>query len=99
MADRTLTDKQAHLLVWLGMEDFSQYGECYGPDLDALVSLGLAQLHPSGEHQSRFIAKGQSKMYWAVSLTEYGVQLLHQQYEDKLTEEMNRRFPPLKDYD
>lgn len=59
------------LLEWLSREDFSQYGECHGQDLDALVSKGLAQIHAPGEHQV-FIANGQSLMYRAVSLTDAG---------------------------
>jgi hypothetical protein len=60
------------LLRWLGENDFSQYGECYGKSLDALVALGLAQIHDGDEHQSSFIAKGRGDMYRAVSLTAAG---------------------------
>lgn len=67
-----LTSGQQFLLRWLSQEDFSQYGECHGNDLDALVAAGLAQLHGGGEHQSGFIAKGSGDMYRAVSLTDAG---------------------------
>lgn len=60
------------LLAWLAREDFSQYGECHGRDLDRLVELGLAQIHAPGEHQV-FIARGTTQMHRAVSLTERGV--------------------------
>lgn len=60
------------LLRWLGENDFSQYGECYGKSLDALVALGLAQIHDGDEHQSSFIAKGRGGMYRAVFLTDAG---------------------------
>lgn len=67
-----LSERELRLLKWLSLEEYSQYGECYGPDLDSLVKKGLVQIHESGEHQSRFIAKGNTKMYWAVSLTDEG---------------------------
>lgn len=63
------------LLIWLSKEDFSQYGECHGSDLDSLVAKGLAQIHGPGEHQ-RFIANDplgtKGMMYRAVSLTDAG---------------------------
>lgn len=67
-----LNSAERDLLKWLGSEDFSQYGECYGQTLNALVSKGLAQVHAAGEHQSGFIARGHGPMYRAVSLTELG---------------------------
>jgi hypothetical protein len=68
-----LTDDEVDLLIWLGEEDYSQYGECHGIALDALVELGLAQLHgPETEHNNTFIAKGSGIMFRAVSLTEAG---------------------------
>ena len=60
------------LLKWLSESDFSQYGECYGADLDRLIEQGLAQVHESGQHQAGFIAQGTGPMYRAVSLTEAG---------------------------
>lgn len=72
-----LTQKEAYLLKWLGEEDFSQYGECFGPTLDRLMELGLAQLH--GEEtgfNNTFIAKGHDIMFRAVSLTEAGREAL-----------------------
>lgn len=69
-----LTEAQAHLLLWLAERDFSQYGECFGADLDSLVAEGLAQVHAPGRHQV-FIAKGTTLMYRAVSLTEAGLKL------------------------
>lgn len=65
-----MTERQ--LLEWLGQDEFSQYGECHGKALDALIAKGLAQTHLPREHQSGFIAQGDSKMYIAVSLTEAG---------------------------
>jgi hypothetical protein len=70
-----LTASQKYLLVWLSKEDFSQYGECHGKDLDELVAKGLAQIHAPGEHQN-FIANDHAgtmgMLYRAVSLTEAG---------------------------
>lgn len=37
-----LTKSEGFLLDWLGKEDSSAYGECYGPELDRLKDLGLA---------------------------------------------------------
>jgi len=71
----SLSNSERDLLRWLGKEDFSQYGECYGRDLDALVAKGLAQVHAPGEHQV-FIAKGSGPMFRAVSLTDAGVAAL-----------------------
>lgn len=71
-----LTAGQIELLRWLGKEDFSQYGECHGYALDALVRQGLVQIHGPGEHQV-FIARGNSLMHRAVSLTDAGVSALH----------------------
>jgi hypothetical protein len=71
-----LTHDERELLTWLGNEDFSQYGECHGKSLDALVEKGLAQIHGPGEHQDCFIAKDphgeKGMMYRAVSLTDMG---------------------------
>ncbi len=67
-----LTAAERHLLDWLSKEDFSQYGECHGKSLDALIAKGLVQVHGAGEHQN-FIAKGTSEMYRAVSLTDAGI--------------------------
>jgi hypothetical protein len=72
-----LTEAEAHLLRWLSLEDFSQYGECYGAALDGLVAKGLAQIHEGSEHQGGFIAKGTGPMYRAVSLTERGWSVLN----------------------
>ncbi len=75
MAD-DLSEGARDLLKWLSEEDFSQYGECYGKNLDELVEHGFAQIHAPGEHQSGFIAQdNQGKrgdMYRAVSLTDAG---------------------------
>jgi hypothetical protein len=68
-----LSAGERDLLNWLSREDFSQYGECRGPVLDALVRKGLAQIHGAGDHQGGFIAKGGGDMYRAVSLTEAGM--------------------------
>ncbi len=70
MVDLTPTERD--LLEWLGKEDFSQYGECYGSNLDSLIRKGLAQHHPDTGLNNTFIAKGTSKMYDQVSLTEAG---------------------------
>lgn len=79
MIDVTLDTVEFDLLEWLGQEDHSQYGECYGRALDALVAKGLAQVHGPGEHQS-FIASDRAgtkgMMYRAVSLTDVGRELL-----------------------
>jgi len=77
-----LTKSQRDLLDWLGNEEYSQYGECYGTTLDSLIELGYAQIHGAGEHQSGFIAQDptgtKGKMYLAVSLTEAGRVALRQ---------------------
>jgi hypothetical protein len=74
MSDLTLPERE--LLTWLGNEAFSQYGECHGAALDALVAKGFAQVHGPGEHQDGFLAKDphgeKSMLYRAVSLTEMG---------------------------
>jgi hypothetical protein len=72
MTEPRLTDDENSLLVWLGQEDYGQYGECHGASLDSLIEKDLAQLHQGREFQSSFIAKGDSKMHQAVSLTEKG---------------------------
>lgn len=68
---------ERYLLIWLGEDEFSQYGECNGPTLDSVIAKGLAQIHESGEHQSGFIAQRQSKMHRAVSLTDAGRTLVN----------------------
>ena len=42
---KTLTDSQKGVLRWLAKEDHSAFGECHGPDLDALVLNGLVEIH------------------------------------------------------
>jgi len=63
------------LLEWLSKEDFSQYGECHGKALDALIAKGLAQHHPGTGRNNSFIAKGDDIMFDKVSLTDAGWQL------------------------
>jgi hypothetical protein len=70
--------KERDLLAWLGEEEFSQYGECYGPTLDALIAKGLAKVNNGKEYQNGFIAKGNGPMYQAVSLTDVGRKTLNQ---------------------
>jgi hypothetical protein len=70
-----MTNDERDLLRWLGKEDFSQYGECHGRALDALIARGFAVIHGPGEHQT-FIARGTSQMYRAVSLTDAGIAAL-----------------------
>jgi hypothetical protein len=71
----TLNARERDLISWLGEEEVSQYGECYGAALNRLIELGLAQLHPPGFHQ-QFIVNDPSGrkgiMYRAVSLTDAG---------------------------
>ena len=70
-------DKAEHdLLRWLAQEDLSQYGECYGKTLDALIEKGFAQILDGREHQSGFIAKGDGLMYRAVTVTDAGREAL-----------------------
>jgi hypothetical protein len=75
MPSTDLTASEEFLLIWLGDGDFSQYGECHGSALDALIAKGLAQIHGPGEHQ-HFIANDHTgsmgMMYRAVSLTDAG---------------------------
>lgn len=63
---------ETDLLIWLAAADFSQYGECHGPTLDALVAKGLAQIHEGRESQAGFIAQGDGPMFKAVSITDKG---------------------------
>jgi hypothetical protein len=68
-----VTPGERFLLVWLGEKEFSQYGECNGSALDALVERGFAQVHGEGtETNNSFIAKGRGIMFRAVSLTDAG---------------------------
>ena len=79
--DTELTPVERDLLEWLGREDFSQYGECYGNALNVLVAKGLAHVYAPGEHQN-FIANDpagvKGDMYRAVSLTDAGRALLRE---------------------
>jgi len=81
MTDIVLSASERDLLLWLSEETFSQYGECHGPALEKLVSLGLAQVHGAQEHQDNFIAKEPPGtkpsylMFRAVSLTNGGMKL------------------------
>ena len=72
-----MSENEQRLLEWLGQEDYSQYGECYGTALDSLIAAGLVHVHGSGEHQN-FIAKGNDLMFRAVSLTPSGRAALSQ---------------------
>jgi hypothetical protein len=74
-----LTRAEWDLLEWLGKEESSQYGECYGQSLDVLCGLGLAEVmgEESGLHNT-FIAKGRGLMYRAVRVTERGHEVLQQ---------------------
>ncbi len=65
-----------YLLEWLGESDYSQYRECRGRHLDALIKRGFVQIHDPGEHQSGFITQGTDMDYRAVSLTESGREAL-----------------------
>ena len=71
-----LTSTEKHLLKWLGQEDFSQYGECHGKDLDSLIEKGLAQHHSNTGFANTFIAKGNGIMFDQVSLTDAGREAL-----------------------
>jgi hypothetical protein len=73
-----MTQEEFALLEWLSKEDFSQYGECHGKHLDALIAGGLAQVHPGTGRNNTFIAKGDGPMFEAVSLTEAGWSALKQ---------------------
>jgi hypothetical protein len=67
-----MNEAELDLLKWLGQEDYSQYGECHGATLDALIAKGLAQLHGDNGELGSFIAKGRGPMYQSVSLTDAG---------------------------
>jgi hypothetical protein len=72
-----LNDSELGLLKCLGESETSQYGECYGMTLDALVAKGLADIMGEGtETQNAFIAKGRGIMYRAVRLTDAGREAL-----------------------
>jgi hypothetical protein len=77
--EREVTASELSLMEWLGRDDFGQYGECHGKDLDALIAKGFAQIHEPRIGQSGFIAKGDSLMYRAVSLTDEGRAALNAQ--------------------
>lgn len=64
-----LTPSERLMLVWIGDDEYAQYGECYGKTLDELIAKKLVQVHTERELQSGFIAKGDALMYMAVSLT------------------------------
>jgi len=66
-----MTAAERNLLEWLSKGD-GQYGECHGKTLDALLARGFAEIKEGAEHQGGFIAKGASKMYQAVAITEAG---------------------------
>lgn len=67
-----LSAAEVDLLIWLGMAEFSQYGECHGAALDGLVRRGLARIHDGRDGQAGFIVQGDTLAYRAVSLTEAG---------------------------
>ena len=71
-----MTADERDLLEWLNEADYSQYGECHGASLNALIEAGLAQVHGPGEHQ-HFIASDpdgtKGLMFRAVSLTDAGL--------------------------
>ena len=75
MTDNTeLTVDERDLLSWMSAEEYSQYGECHGKALDALIARGYAQVHEDREYQdiAGFIARGDGPMFRAVSLTDAG---------------------------
>ena len=74
-----LTQEEGALLKWLAREDYSQYGECHGRHLDALIAKGFAQLHGDGGELGPFIAKGKGPMYQSVSVTDAGHTALREQ--------------------
>lgn len=59
-----LTKDERFLLEWLGREDVSAYGECYGPSLDHLAALGIVLIEPYGP--------GLADHYGRVTLTDLG---------------------------
>lgn len=67
-----LSADQRDLLAWLAREDYSQYGECHGAALDALIERGFAKVHEDGGELGSFIAKGRGPMYNSISLTDRG---------------------------
>jgi hypothetical protein len=68
-----ITPSEKWMLEWLSKEDFSQYGECYGRTLEALIARGFVQVHgEETETNNTFIAKGHGIMFRAVSLTDAG---------------------------
>jgi hypothetical protein len=92
MRDYVITPNERSLLLWLGEEEFSQYGECYGAALDILVARGLAIIHHDGSNQNGFIAKGSSLMFCAVSLTDEGKKLLAQIKESEKADAIIREI-------
>lgn len=66
-----LADGERDLLEWLLPEN-GQYGECHGKTLDAVIAKGFAEILSGREHQTPFIAKGDSLMYRAVAITDAG---------------------------
>ena len=43
MSNPSLNPSQLRLLRWLAREDMQQYGECYGPTLNALHRVGFVR--------------------------------------------------------
>jgi len=82
---RHLSPCERELLLWLGQEDFSQYGECFGRTLDVLIGKGFAQHHPDTGFDNPFIAKGRGKMFDKVSLTDAGLRALAQLKNERRT--------------
>ena len=78
-----LKKSELFLLEWLGLEDYSQYGECKSAALDKLVTEGLAQVHEDRGLQAGFIAQGDSEDYRAVSLTDAGRKALHELHNNE----------------
>jgi hypothetical protein len=71
--EAALTPGERTVLLWLGEEEFNQYGECFGKDLDGLIAKGMAQVHDERVPGVAFIApQGRSPMHRAVSLTDKG---------------------------
>jgi len=78
-----LTVEQWSLLRWLSAEEYSQYGECHGANLDVLLERGLAKVVEDPAAQAGFIAQGRSKMFQAVTLTDAGLKLLKEGSHDQ----------------
>jgi hypothetical protein len=79
-----LTRKQRNLLRWLAREDASRYGECHGPDLDALHAAGFVRTWTADPNTDVWPPPS---LRHAVSVTAAGIEYIQARRMDIWTEE------------